>query len=121
MPKSSTSRTPCQTRSRSEATPARPTADKSTNTAKTKAPARNMTNFDQLAQVIAQFVNCVHEDRMVATLSDKFCTAPVPAHLYESLEAEIQTDASLFGLSSVLSQNSGNSLRPVAFICRRLT
>ena len=65
MPNSSTPRTPYQTRSRTEATPVRPTADKSTNTAKTKAPARNMANFDQLAQVITQFVNRVDADRAV--------------------------------------------------------
>ena len=37
------------------------------------------------------------------------------------METEIKTDASLFRLSAVLSQNSDNGLRPVAFICRRLT
>ena len=61
-----------------------------------------------------------HEEAKAA-LIDKLCTAPVLAHFNETLETEIQTDASLSGLGAVLSQKSGNGFRPVSFISRRLT
>ncbi len=61
-----------------------------------------------------------HEEAKTA-LIEKLCAAPVLAHFDENLETEIHTDASLFGLGAVLSQNAGNGFHPVAFISRRLT
>ncbi|KAI9558351.1 hypothetical protein GHT06_015104 [Daphnia sinensis] len=51
----------------------------------------------------------------------RMTSAPVLAHFDDALKVTVQTDASQIGLGAVLSQDSGNGQRPVAFISRKLT
>ncbi|KZS20305.1 Uncharacterized protein APZ42_013048, partial [Daphnia magna] len=51
----------------------------------------------------------------------RMTSAPVLAHFDEALKVTVQTDARQIGLGAVLSQDSGNGQRPVAFISRKLT
>jgi hypothetical protein len=48
-------------------------------------------------------------------------SAPVPAHFDENDDVCVKTDASLVGLCAVLTQDSSEGPRPIAYISRRLT
>lgn len=48
-------------------------------------------------------------------------SAPVLAHFDDALKVTVYTDASQIGLSAVISKDSGDGQRPVAFVSRQLT
>ena len=54
-------------------------------------------------------------------LVNRLVSAPVLAHFDENIDVCVQTDASLVGLGAVLTQDSGEGPRPIAYISRRLT
>ncbi|KZR95877.1 Uncharacterized protein APZ42_010100, partial [Daphnia magna] len=54
-------------------------------------------------------------------LVNRLVSAPVLAYFDENIDVCLQTDASLVGLGAVLTQDSGEGRRPVAYISRRLT
>ncbi|KAI9555867.1 hypothetical protein GHT06_018384 [Daphnia sinensis] len=54
-------------------------------------------------------------------LVNRLVSAPVLEHFDENIDVCVQTDASLVGLGAVLTQDSGEGPRPIAYISRRLT
>ena len=54
-------------------------------------------------------------------LVNRLVSSPVLAHFDENIDVCVQTDASLVGLGAVLTQDSGDGPRPIAYISRRLT
>ena len=54
------------------------------------------------------------------TLKKKFTTAPVLKHFNPTLELVIETDASDFAISAILSQSHSGILHPVAFMSRKM-
>jgi hypothetical protein len=54
-------------------------------------------------------------------LVNRLVSAPVLAHFDENIDVSVQTDASLVGLGAVLTQDSGEGPRPIAYISRRFT
>ena len=60
-------------------------------------------------------------DRVFNKLKTKFCTALILKHFHPELETILETDASDYVVSGILSQRYGSILHPVAFLSEKMS